>query len=92
MIADFWRLVCSHLERRRQAGRLKQWFNFLRRRYPGAEVAYQALKTVNDAAMIDAWMTSQAGAPGGNFKPPDRVIDFPPPAAVYARRIPCLKP
>ena len=54
-IADFWHLVCSRLERRQQAGRLKQWLNFLRRRYPEAEVAYMLLRTVNDAAAIDAW-------------------------------------
>jgi tRNA-dihydrouridine synthase C len=59
-IADFWRIVCSRLERRQQAGRLKQWLNFLRRRYPEAEVAYMALRTINDAAAIDAWF-AQAG-------------------------------
>ena len=58
LMADFWCLVCSRLERRQQAGRLKQWLNFLRRRYPEAEVAYLALRTVNDASMIDAWMAS----------------------------------
>ena len=58
LIADFWQLVCSRLEPRQQAGRLKQWLNFLRRRYPEAEAAYMALRTVNDAAAIDAWMAS----------------------------------
>ena len=55
-IADFWHLVCSRLDRRQQAGRLKQWLNFLRKRYPQAEVAYMALRTVNDAAVIDVWL------------------------------------
>ena len=55
-IADFWRLVCSRLEARQQAGRLKQWLNFLRKRYPEAEVVYGALRTVNDAAQIDVWL------------------------------------
>ncbi len=59
LINDFWQLVRARLERRQQAGRLKQWLNFLRRRYPQAEVAYQALKTVNDAAAIDAWLAAQ---------------------------------
>ncbi len=58
LIHDFWQLVRARLERRQQAGRLKQWLNFLRRRYPQAEVAYQALKTVNDAAAIDAWLAA----------------------------------
>ncbi|MES2878463.1 MAG: tRNA-dihydrouridine synthase [Pseudomonadota bacterium] len=56
LIADFWRLVSTRLERRQQAGRLKQWLNFLRRRYPEAEVAYMALRTFSDPAMIDQWL------------------------------------
>ena len=55
-IASFWQLVCATLERRQQAGRLKQWLNFLRRHYPQAQVAYDALKAVNDVAVIDAWV------------------------------------
>jgi tRNA-dihydrouridine synthase C len=56
LIADFWQLVRARLERRQQAGRLKQWLNFLRRRYPQAEVAYMALRTLNDPVAIDAWL------------------------------------
>jgi tRNA-dihydrouridine synthase C len=58
-IADFWHLVCTRLDARSRAGRLKQWLNFLRRRYPQAETAYQQLKTVNDPAQIDAWLAQQ---------------------------------
>jgi tRNA-dihydrouridine synthase C len=56
LLAEFWRIVCARLERRSQAGRFKQWLNFLRRRFPEAEVAYQQLKTVNDPALIEAWL------------------------------------
>jgi tRNA-dihydrouridine synthase C len=55
-LAEFWQLVCSRLDARSRAGRLKQWLNFLRRRFPEAEAAYQALKTVNDPLLIDAWL------------------------------------
>lgn len=55
-IASFWQLVRATLERRQQAGRLKQWLNFLRRHYPQAQVAYDALKAVNDVTVIDAWV------------------------------------
>jgi tRNA-dihydrouridine synthase C len=48
----FWCLVQVHTEPRYQAGRLKQWLNLLRRRYPEAEVAYQALRTENHAARL----------------------------------------
>jgi tRNA-dihydrouridine synthase C len=63
LIADFWTLVCAQLERRQQAGRLKQWLNFLRRRYPQAELAYMALRTVNDPTVIDQWLSIN-GLPG----------------------------
>ncbi len=56
LLADFWQVVCTRLEARARAGRLKQWLNFLRRRFPEAEVAYQLLKTINDPALIDAWL------------------------------------
>ena len=57
-LADFWRLVCSRLDARARAGRLKQWLHFLRRRFPEAEAAYQSLKTVNDPALVDAWLAN----------------------------------
>jgi tRNA-dihydrouridine synthase C len=59
LVADFWHLVSTRLERRQQAGRLKQWLNFLRRRYPQAELAYMALRTVNEPAVIEQWLAEQ---------------------------------
>ena len=56
LIADFWHIVCTRLDSRSRAGRLKQWLNFLRRRFPEAELAYQQIRTSNDPAFIDAWM------------------------------------
>ena len=58
-IADFWLLVCSRLDAKSRAGRLKQWLNFLRRRFPDAEAAYQLLKTVNDPVVIGDWLALQ---------------------------------
>ena len=48
LLAAFWRLVCGHIEPRARAGRLKQWLNYLRRRHPEAELAYMAVRTLND--------------------------------------------
>ena len=59
-LADFWWLVCGRIDAHARAGRLKQWLNFLRRRFPEAEAAYQALKTVNDPALVDAWVIASA--------------------------------
>lgn len=56
LLDDFWRLVCARLDLRSRAGRLKQWLNFLRRRFPEAEAAYQQIKGITDPALIDAWL------------------------------------
>ena len=56
LVADFWHLVRTRLDRKKQAGRLKQWLNFLRHRYPQALAAYLELRTVNDPLVIDRWL------------------------------------
>lgn len=62
LLNDFWTLVSTRVERKHRAGRLKQWLNFLRRRYPEAETAYAALRTINDPALIDAWLRNDGAA------------------------------
>lgn len=56
LLGEFWQIVCTRLEARSRAGRLKQWLNFLRRRFPEAEAAYQQLRTISDPVLIDAWL------------------------------------
>ena len=63
LVLDFWHLVTSRLDNKAQAGRLKQWLNFLRRRFPDAELAYQALKTINNPALVNEWLLQQGLAP-----------------------------
>ena len=58
-LGHFWNLVRSRLEARQQAGRLKQWLNFLRRHYPPAQQAYERLKTEIDVRVFDAWVSAQ---------------------------------
>lgn len=67
MLLLFWRIVHSQLDARHQAGRLKQWLNLLRRRFPEAQAAYLALRTVNDPAEIGQWLAqaAAAGPPAG---------------------------
>jgi tRNA-dihydrouridine synthase C len=50
--------VCNDLEPRQRAGRLKQWLNLLRRRYPEAELAYQHVRTMTDQRAITAWVAA----------------------------------
>jgi len=56
LLTAFWSLVCGHIEPRARAGRLKQWLNYLRRRHPQAEVAYAAVRTINDPQRVAAWL------------------------------------
>ncbi len=55
-LADFWRLVCRDLEPRQRAGRLKQWLNLMRRRFPQAEAAFQQVRTLTDEDAVSAWV------------------------------------
>jgi tRNA-dihydrouridine synthase C len=59
LIQDFWDLVGHRLDKKSRTGRLKQWLNFLRRSYPEAEVAYQALRTFNEPERVDVWLASE---------------------------------
>ena len=56
LIADFWRRMSARVEPRHRAGRLKQWLNLLRRRYPEAQRAYDDLRLLNDPAALAATM------------------------------------
>lgn len=61
-IGQFWDRVCQDLEPRQRAGRLKQWLNLLRRRYPQAEQAYQQVRTLTDQRAVSAWVAAQQPA------------------------------
>jgi tRNA-dihydrouridine synthase C len=64
LIADFWHLVRTRLDKKKQAGRLKQWLNFLRQRYPEAEGAYRELRTLNDPVVIERWLAENLTTAG----------------------------
>jgi tRNA-dihydrouridine synthase C len=59
LIADFWRLIATHVEPRHRSGRLKQWLNYMRRHYPEAEQAFTELRLTNDPARIALWLAAQ---------------------------------
>ena len=62
-LADFWRLVSLRVESRHRAGRLKQWLNLLRRRYPEAQRAYDAVRVINDPGALGTAMFANVGGP-----------------------------
>ena len=59
LMADFWHLVGQHLRVDQRTGRLKQWLNLLRRAYPQAQQAFEAVKTYHRPADVDAWLAFQ---------------------------------
>ncbi len=52
LLRAFWELVRMKIEPRARAGRLKQWLNHLRRRYPQAAEAYATVRTINDPVLL----------------------------------------
>ena len=60
LLISFWQWVEHRVERRHRAGRLKQWLNLLRRRYPEAQAAFDALRAVNDPDVLVAWLRGVA--------------------------------
>ncbi len=61
LMQDFWQLVGEHVVPRHCPGRLKQWLNYLRRRHPEAEIAYAALRTVNDPREMELRLQGMTG-------------------------------
>jgi tRNA-dihydrouridine synthase C len=61
----YWALIVPRVVPRHRPGRIKQWLNFLRRRHPEAEVAYQAVRTLNDPRQIEAWLLDHVPRPVG---------------------------
>jgi tRNA-dihydrouridine synthase C len=59
-VAQYWQLMAHHMAPRHRAGRLKQWLNLLRRRYPEAQQAYEAVRTLNDAALVTQRLFGEA--------------------------------
>ena len=67
LLGVYSRLIAPRVAARHRGGRIKQWLNMLRRRFDGAQVAYDAVRNLNDADAIDrclqALMPMQAPMP-----------------------------
>ena len=60
LVALYWQRVVVHVQPKHQAGRLKQWLNLLRRRHPEAQVAFDAVRTLTDPALVRAQLFAAA--------------------------------
>jgi tRNA-dihydrouridine synthase C len=56
LLLQFWHRVGLHVAARHRAGRLKQWLNYLRRSYPQAQQAFDAVRLLHDPAHIEQWL------------------------------------
>ncbi len=54
LLARYWALIALQAEPRHRAGRLKQWLNLLRRRHPEAQLAFDAVRCINDPLQLQA--------------------------------------
>lgn len=63
LLGHFWQLVGQRVDARHRAGRLKQWLNYLRRKFPEAEAAYAAFRTLNDPAHVSRALTALGAFP-----------------------------
>lgn len=67
LLQDFWNLVKPRVIPKHRAGRLKQWLNLMRRRYPEAQSLFSALRTMNDSVAVERRLLDHliAGEPYG---------------------------
>ncbi len=56
LLHAFWQLAHTRLEQRQQAGRVKQWLQYLRRHYPQAQTAFDQVRTLTRPSDVDAWI------------------------------------
>ncbi|MEG0539851.1 MAG: tRNA-dihydrouridine synthase [Comamonas sp.] len=63
----FWLLVCRDLTPNQRAGRLKQWLNLMRRRYPEAETAFQCVRVLTQQGLVVDWLEQECERYGAAF-------------------------
>ena len=63
LLQRYWDRVALHVEPRHRPGRLKQWLNLLRRRFPEAEQAYIELRVLTDPRDVGTWLAAAAPPP-----------------------------
>jgi tRNA-dihydrouridine synthase C len=54
LVAQYWQHIATFVQPKHCAGRLKQWLNLLRRRHPEAQLAFDAVRTITDPALVGA--------------------------------------
>jgi tRNA-dihydrouridine synthase C len=60
LVRLYGRLIDPRVPARHRGGRIKQWLSQMRTRHAGALAAYEAVRTLRDAAQIEAVLAAQA--------------------------------
>ena len=63
LMADYWQRIGLTIAPRHRAGRLKQWLNLLRRRFPEAQQAWDLIRTHNEPARVGEMLFGAGGQP-----------------------------
>ncbi len=75
LLSIFWVGVSARVEARHRAGRIKQWLNYLRKRFPQAQDAFDQLRESNDPAHVMAWLTLNAPLSQAIATPPAPTLE-----------------
>ena len=71
LLMRYAELVGRDVAARHRGGRLKQWVNQLRRRFPEAEALYQAIRPLHEASLIEQTLGAMTAGQGGcDSEPP----------------------
>ena len=60
LVAQYWHNITATVQPKHRAGRLKQWLNLLRRRHPEAQLAFDAVRTIEDPGLVGARLFAAA--------------------------------
>ncbi len=63
LLGLYSRLIAPRVAARHRGGRIKQWLNMLRRRFAGAQEAYDAVRHLNEADAIDSCLRARMRLP-----------------------------
>lgn len=61
LLAAYWDGLAADFADRHRPGRLKQWLNLLRRRFPEAEAAWERVRAAEDVATVEALLFDGSG-------------------------------
>jgi tRNA-dihydrouridine synthase C len=65
LLPRYWQRIAGHVAPRHRAGRLKQWLNLLRRRFPEAQEAFDTVRVTNDPHEVEQLLSLAPDLGGG---------------------------